>query len=142
VKFAPRMLLAGWLVACVFANAGESQSPATGGLAEDDSECVPYTRALEKVGEITCVTGKVVAVHTIRSGSTFLNFCRDYRDCNFSVVIFGGDARRLRDVRVLEGREIRITGMVTGNGRKAAIRWQKPEQLLVAIDEDKPSRKK
>jgi hypothetical protein len=32
--------------------------------------------------------------------------------------------------------------MVTGNGRKAAIRWQKPEQLLVAIDEDKPSRKK
>jgi hypothetical protein len=136
------MLLAVWLAACVFTNAGESQSPATGGLAEGDSECVPYTRAVEKVGEIACVTGKVVAVHTIRSGSTFLNFCRDYRDCNFSVVIYGGDARRLRDVRVLEGREIRITGMVTGHGHRAEMRWQKPEQLLVAIEEDKASRKK
>ncbi len=142
MKFALRMLLAVWLAACVFTNAGESQSFATGGLAEDDSECVPYTRAIEKVGEVACVTGKVVAVHTIRSGSTFLNFCRDYRDCNFSVVIYGGDARRLRDVRVLEGREIRITGMVTGHGHRAEMRWQKPEQLLVAIDEDKPSRKK
>jgi len=42
----------------------------------------------------------------------------------------------------LQGREIRITGKVTGNARRAAIRWQKPEQLLVAIDENKAAKKK
>jgi hypothetical protein len=136
------MMLVWLLAACVFAIAGETQSPATGALDEDDAECVPYTRALEKVGEIACITGKVLEVHTTRTGSTYLDFCRDYRDCSFSVVIFGGDARRLRDVRVLEGREIRITGKVTGNARRAAIRWQKPEQLLVAIDENKAAKKK
>jgi DNA/RNA endonuclease YhcR with UshA esterase domain len=103
---------------------------------------VPFTRALEKVGEIACITGKVVEVHTTKTGFTYLNFCRDYRDCSFSVVIFGGDARRLRDVRVLQGREIRITGQVTKYGRRAEMRWRKPEQVLVAIDEGKAARKK
>jgi len=133
----------GWLAGdpAVFANAGESQSPATGVVIEDE-ECVPFTRALEKVGEIACVTGKVVEVHTTKTGVTYLNFCRDYRDCSFSVVIFGGDARRLRDVRVLQGREIRITGQITKYGRKAEMRWRKPEQLLVAADEGKAARKK
>ncbi len=129
------------LAACIFANAEELQSPATGADA-DDAECVPFSRALEKVGEIACVTGKVVEVHTTKSGFTYLNFCRDYRDCSFSVVIFGGDARRLRDVRVLQGREIRITGQVTRYGRKAEMRWRKPEQLQVAVDEGKAAKKK
>jgi hypothetical protein len=142
VKFAPRIMLACLLAACVFANAGEPQSPATGAIDEDAPECVPFTRALEKVGVIACITGKVVEVHTLKTGVTYLNFCRDYRDCSFSVVIFGGDVRRLRDVRILQGREIRITGKVARNGRRAEMRWQKPEQVLVAIDDDKAARKK
>jgi len=141
VKFAPRIMLACLLAACVFASAEEPQFPASGAVT-DDAECVPFTRALEKVGEIACITGKVVEVHTTKSGFTYLNFCRDYRDCSFSVVIFGGDARRLRDVRVLQGREIRITGQVTKYGRRAEMRWRKPEQVLVAIDEGKAARKK
>jgi hypothetical protein len=136
VKFALRSVLACLLATGVFANAAEAQLP------EDDAECVPFTQALEKVGEIACVTGKVVEVHTIKTGGTYLNFCRDYRDCSFSVVVLAGDARRLRDVRVLQGREIRITGKVTSKGRRAEMRWQKPEQLLVAIDEGKAARKK
>jgi hypothetical protein len=156
VRFARRILLVCLLAAClphyaksarggdpiVFANAGEPQSPATGEVIEDAAECVPYSRALEKVGEIACITGKVIEVHTTRGGVTYLNFCRDYRDCSFSVVVLGGDARRLRDVRVLQGREIRITGKVTQYKGKAEILWRKPEQVLVAVDEDKPSRKK
>lgn len=136
MKFALRCALACVLATGVFANAAEPQLP------EDATECVPFTQAIEKAGEIVCVTGKVVEVHTIKTGVTYLNFCRDYRDCSFSVVVLAGDARRLRDVHVLQGREIRITGKVTSKGRRAEIRWQKPEQLQVAIDEDKASRKK
>ncbi len=143
MKFELRSVLACVLATGIFANAGELQSPATGADADtDDAECVPFTQALEKAGEIACVTGKVVEVHTIKTGVTYLNFCRDYRDCSFSIVVLAGDARRLRDVRVLQGREIRITGKVTSQGRRAEMRWQKPEQLLVAIDEGKAARKK
>ncbi len=141
MKFALRIMLACLLAAGIVANAGELQSPATS-ADTDDAECVPFTQALEKVGEIACVTGKVVEVHTIKTGVTYLNFCRDYRDCNFSVVVLAGDARRLRDVRVLQGREIRITGKVTSKGRRAEMLWRKPEQLQVALDEGKSARKK
>ncbi len=134
------MALACLLAACLFARAGESRSPAAGVAVEDDPGCVPYTRALEKIGEIACVTGKVVEVHTAKPGVTYLNFCRDYRDCSFSIVVFAGDRRRLRDVRVLEGHEIRITGKVTRYRRKAEMLWRKPEQLQVAVDE--PGKKK
>ena len=119
----------------VFANAGELQSAATEAAGEDSAECVPHARALEKVGEIACITGKVVEVHTTKSGVTYLNFCRDYRDCNFSIVVLAGDARRLRDVRVLRGREIRITGKVTRYGSRAEMLWRKPEQVMVTVDE-------
>jgi hypothetical protein len=141
VKFALRIVLACLLAAGIFGNAGELQSPATSADA-DDAECVPFTQAIEKAGELACVTGKVVEVHTIKTGVTYLNFCRDYRDCSFSVVVLAGDARRLRDVCVLQGREIRITGKVTSKGRRAEMRWQKPEQLQVAVDEGKAARKK
>jgi hypothetical protein len=125
----------------VFANAGGAPSAQTDTLADDARECVPYTRALEKAGEIACITGKVVEVHRAKTGVTYLDFCRDYRDCNFSVVVLAGDAH-LRDFRVLQGREIRITGKVTSKGRRAEMRWRKPEQLQVAIDEPRTSRKK
>ena len=85
------------------------------GRVADDRRCGVRAlhQALEKTGKIACVTGKVIEVHTIKTGVTYLNFCRDYRDCGFSIVVLAGDARRLRDVRVLQGREIRITGKVT-----------------------------
>ena len=131
MKFVSRMVLACLLAACLPARAASTAGIAVG----DDSECVPYTRALEKIGQIACVTGKVVEVHTAKTGVTYLNFCRDYRDCGFSIVVLAGDARRLRDVRLLQGREIRITGKVTGYKRRAEMLWRKPEQLQVAVDE-------
>jgi hypothetical protein len=140
VKLAPWIILGCLLAASVFVRAGEQQS--TAAFAEDDADCVPFSRALERAGQMACVTGKVVEVHTTKTGTTYLNFCRDYRDCNFSVYVLAGDARRLRDVRVLQGREIRITGLVTQYGHKAEMRWRKPEQLLVAVDENKPGKKK
>ena len=141
MRFTFCIVLACLLAACVIANAGEASSSETDALAYDDSECVPYTRAPEKAGEIACVTGKVVEVNRTKTGTTYLNFCRDYRDCNFSVVVLAGDAH-LRDFRVLQGREIRITGKVTSNGRRAEMRWRKPEQLQVAVDEPKTRKTK
>ena len=152
MKFA-RVIVACLLAACapqqaqswlagepaVSARVAEPQSDGTGisaGISTKDAPpCVPYARALEKIGEIACITGKVLEVHTTISGVTYLNFCRDYRDCNFEIVVLAGDVRHLRNVRVLQGREIRITGKVTSYRGRAEMLWRKPEQLLVAVEE-------
>jgi hypothetical protein len=144
VKFGPCVILAFLLSASAFAGAEGPLRPATGTAAEAEAqtqECVSYTRALEKAGEIACITGKVVDVHTTRTGTMHLNFCRDYRDCDFSVVVLAGDARHMGNIRALQGREIRITGKVTRYGHGAEILWRKPEQVLVALDDEKPKKK-
>jgi hypothetical protein len=101
-------------------------------------DCFSFTHAGEKAGQKICITGIVVEVHTTRSGVTYLNFCRDYRDCGFSIVVFPHDRRRLGNVRILQGREIRITGKVEKRNGRAQMAWHDPNQLVVAVG-DAPS---
>ncbi len=126
-----------WLAGepAVSAKVAEPQSDEIGISAADAPQCVPYTRALEKLGQIACITGKVLEVHTAKSGVTYLNFCRDYRDCHFEIVVLANDARRLRYIRIMQGREIGITGKVTRYRGRAEMLWRKPEQVLVAVEE-------
>jgi DNA/RNA endonuclease YhcR with UshA esterase domain len=75
--------------------------------------CVPITAAKKFLNDSVCVTGKVVKVAVSqRSGTHFLNFCDDYRNCPFSVVVFARDLPRVGNVRWLEGRTIEIYGKV------------------------------
>jgi len=74
------------------------------------AECIPFADAAKHVGTSNCVIGKVVKVTRLDSGTTFLNFCEDYRTCPFQVVIFRGDLRHVGDVRQLEGRTIEVEG--------------------------------
>jgi hypothetical protein len=72
--------------------------------------CIPFTDAAKHIGTSNCVTGKVVKVTRLDTGTTFLNFCEDYRTCPFQVVIFRGDLRHVGDMRQLEGRTIQVEG--------------------------------
>src|SRR5690242_15541797 len=82
------------------------------------AECHDFQRAPEKLGEIACIRGRVLNVNTSAKGTTFLNFCEDYRRCPFAVVVFARDLKSIGDVRVLEGKEIEIEGKVTAyNGQ-------------------------
>ena len=59
------------------------------------------------------MTGTVVKVSVSqRSGTHFLNFCPDYRDCPFSVVVFAKDLSKVGDVRHLEGKILEIYGKI------------------------------
>lgn len=75
-------------------------------------ECVPFYRADEKLGEVACISGKVLKVTSTQGGTWFLNFCEDYRNCPFSVVLFASNLRDVGDIRTLEGKEIQINGKV------------------------------
>jgi len=61
------------------------------------AECIPFTAAPKHVGTSKCITGKVVKVTRLDSGTTFLNFCEDYRTCPFQVVVFRSDLRHVGD---------------------------------------------
>jgi len=88
------------------------------------------------------VRGTVVHVEEGNRGVTFLDFCPDYHNCPFTVVVFASDLRRLGDVRQLQGREIAIRGRIEEYDDRAEIILKRPEQLgehaplLTAIPRD------
>jgi hypothetical protein len=76
------------------------------------ADCYPFSSAHEHLGETTCIRGKVVKLVIGPTGLHFLDFCDDYKNCPFTVVVFPRDLRDVGDVRTLEGKEIQITGKV------------------------------
>jgi hypothetical protein len=74
--------------------------------------CIDYRQATKHIGDDRCVTGKVVAVNRGDSGAYFVNFCKDYQTCPFSVVVFADDLRDVGDIRKLDGKKIEIHGHI------------------------------
>ncbi len=93
------------------------------------SDCLPFAEAGKHVGEIKCVTGKVIRVKPGSRGVHFLDFCDDYRLCPFTVVIFSRDLKSVGDVRQLQGRMIEIHGKVKEYDGRAEIVLEEYRQL-------------
>jgi hypothetical protein len=73
-------------------------------------DCLPIHEAAQHIGEVKCVTGKVVRVKVGIKGVHFLDFCEDQMACPFTVVVFSHDLPDVGDVRLLAGRTIEIRG--------------------------------
>ena len=93
------------------------------------SDCLPLAEARKHVGEIKCVTGKVIQGQAGLRGVHFLDFCDDYRLCPFTVVIFPRDLKSVGDVRQLQGRMIEIHGKVKEYDGRAEIILEEYRQL-------------
>jgi hypothetical protein len=93
------------------------------------ADCLPFEEARKHVGEIKCITGKVVRVKQGNRGVHFLDFCDDYRLCPFTVVIFPGDLKSVGDVRQLQGKLIEIHGQVKEYDGRAEIILEEYRQL-------------
>ena len=93
------------------------------------AECLPVHNAAAHIGATKCVTGKVLKVTRTPQGTTFLNFCEDYRTCPFQVVVFRGDLKNIGDVRQLEGRVIEVHGDIKMYDGHAEIILRRPHQL-------------
>jgi exonuclease VII large subunit len=76
------------------------------------SDCVPIHEAVQYVGEVKCVTGKVLHVKVEDNGIHFVDFCEERKSCPFSVVVFASDLEDVGDVRLLEGQVIEVNGAV------------------------------
>lgn len=88
-------------------------------LAKD---CIPFEQAPDHIGKTICVTGKVLKVAQTPKGMFFLDFCENYKQCPFTVVVFRSSLNKVGDVRALEGQQIEITGKIKEwNGRAEII---------------------
>ena len=92
-------------------------------------ECISMEKAGAHLGTNKCVGGRVVKVTRGERGTTYLNFCEDYRVCPFQVVVFAGDLRHIGDVRQLAGKTIEIHGDIKAYDGRPEIILRQIRQL-------------
>jgi hypothetical protein len=93
------------------------------------AQCVPFYDAQKHIGANRCVSGKVLHVKLGNGGVHFFDFCENFRNCPFTVVVFPGDLKQVGDVRSLEGRQIEVEGEVKGYDGRAEIILRRTSQL-------------
>jgi len=81
------------------------------------------------IGEIHCVTGKVLNVKQGSGGVHYLDFCDDWCLRPFTLVIFPKVWKSIGDVRHLQGRTIEVRGPVKGYDGRAQIVLAEARQL-------------
>jgi hypothetical protein len=100
--------------------------------AEPAGACLELNQAGSHSGEQACVSGRVLKVFTSRSGTTFLDFCADYRNCPFTSVIFGSNRQKFGNLEALTGRQIEIRGKIVPYHGQPEIVISDPGQIREA----------
>ena len=73
---------------------------------------INYSDAKNYAGDSVSVKGTIVDVYTTSSGQVFFDYCKNYKSCPFSAVIFATDANNFGDVSRYEGKTIIVTGQI------------------------------
>jgi hypothetical protein len=102
-------------------NAYSGNSAAAGAAANVSIGTIDYTQAIKHVGEYASVRGTLVSSYTSKTGTVFLDFCKNYKTCSFSGVIFADDAKKFVDLSKYIGETIILTGKISLYEGKAEI---------------------
>ena len=94
-------------------------------------QCFSYTKAAQHIGEYGCVRGKVDHIYVSKKGNAFLDFCKDYRTCPFSAVIFKSQLKSFPKIKTYEGKIVSISGLIKVYQGRAEIVIDKPSQIQV-----------
>lgn len=90
---------------------------------------IDYSEAPAHIGETARVTGTLYKAYTAKSGVTFLDFCKDYKTCPFTAVIFADDLKAFPDLQRYVGQAVTLTGKISSYQGRAEIILSRPEQL-------------
>ncbi len=90
---------------------------------------IATTEAAQHIGASASVRGTLVEAYTSKSGTVFLDFCKSYKGCPFSGVIFADDVAKFGDLSRYAGKTITITGKITSYQAQAEIVLTSPDQL-------------
>ena len=109
----------------------KGNSAAAGAAASISVGTIDYTEAKNHVGEYASVRGTLVKAYTSASGTVFLDFCKNYKTCAFSGVIFADDAKQFGDLSRYEGSVVTLSGKISLYENKAEIVLSDPSQLSI-----------
>ncbi len=110
-------------------DAYRGNSAAAGAAANVSIGTIDYTDAPAHIGEYASVRGTLVDSYTSASGTVFLDFCKNYKGCPFSGVIFADDVKAFGDLSRLAGQTVTLTGKISSYQGKAEIVLSDPSQL-------------
>ena len=98
-------------------------------LKPEKVECVSIEKAKDHIGQDVCVVGKVHRIGFSDSGTAFITFCEDYKNCPFTAVVFARDMDKAGNLQMFEGRELEVTGRVKDFHGTAEIVVKKRSQF-------------
>ena len=110
-------------------NAYRGNSAAAGAAAPVSIGTINYTQATAHIGEYASVRGTLVEAYTSKTGTVFLDFCANYKTCQFSGVIFADDAKAFGDLSRYVGTVVTLTGKIVSYEGRAEIVLSSPSQL-------------
>lgn len=90
---------------------------------------IDYTEAMKHIGEYASVRGTLVDAYTSKTGTIFLDFCENYKTCQFSGVIFSDDAKNFGNLSNYVGTVVTLTGKIVSYEGKAEIILSSQSQL-------------
>lgn len=90
---------------------------------------IDYADAPAHVGERASVRGTLIKAYTSKTGTVFLDFCKSYKTCPFSGVIFADDAKQFGDLSRYEGSVVTITGKISSYEGRAEIILSSQSQI-------------
>ncbi len=90
---------------------------------------IDYTEASKHIGETASVRGTLIEAYTSKSGTVFLDFCKSYKDCPFSGVIFADDVKKFKNLFDYAGSLVTISGKISSYQGQAEIVLSDPSQL-------------
>lgn len=88
-----------------------------------------YSDAQAHIGEYASVRGTIVDTYTAASGTVFLDFCKNYKSCPFSAVIFADDVKKFDPLSQYSGRSVTLRGMISSYQDRAEIKLSDPAQI-------------
>jgi len=107
----------------------ESKSSASQPETQQTGSTIDFKEASSHIGEYATVRGRIDNVFTSSKGNVFLNYCKDYRSCPFSVTIFQSDSYKFGNLKQYEGRTIEVSGLVKTYQGRAEIIVNDPSQI-------------
>jgi len=102
---------------------------AAGAAANVSIGTIDYTDAPNHIGDFALVRGTLVDAYTSASGTVFLDFCKSYKSCPFSGVIFADDVKKFSDLSRYNGTTVTLTGKISSYQGKAEIILSDPSQI-------------
>ena len=110
-------------------NAYRGNNAAAGAAALVSIGTIDYTDASKNIGKYASVRGKLVEAYTSKTGTVFLDFCENYKTCQFSGVIFADDAEKFGDLTRYVGTLVTLTGKIVSYEGRAEIILSSSSQL-------------